>query len=210
MAIIRRDCPHCPAEHVAFEVIAAQNPPLTVLTTWNCLARCGACGKPICFVAINRHGQNTNPTQMAIDIESQFNVQQIWPGRSTATAPSHTPIQVKKRFLEGEDAFRRQNWNSAVAMYRSALDIATKGMPNVPAGTFFARLEWLHANHMITPDIRAWADHVRIEGNAALHEPDEFEEADAKPLRLFTEMFLRYVFELPGEVAAFRAAGTPP
>jgi hypothetical protein len=28
---------------------------------------------------------------------------------------------------------------------------------------------------------------------------------DAKPLQLFTEMFLRYVSELPGEVRAFRS-----
>lgn len=52
--------------------------------------------------------------------------------------------------------------------------------------------------------MKDWADHVRVEGNDALHDPEEFSEDDAKPLRLFTEMFLRYMFELPGEVAAFR------
>ncbi|WP_404536021.1 DUF4145 domain-containing protein [Bradyrhizobium ottawaense] len=121
----------------------------------------------------------------------------------------HAPPPVKARFLEGEDAFRRNKWNSAVAMYRSALDIATKAMDGVPASaTFFKRLEWLHEHHVITSDMRSWADHVRIEGNAALHDPDEFTEGDAKPLRFFTEMFLRYVFELPGEVRAYR--GEPP
>ena len=89
-------------------------------------------------------------------------------------------------------------------MYRSALDIATKGMEGVPKGDFFSRLKWLNENHKITPDIWQWATHVRVEGNAALHDPDEFEEADAKPLRLFTEMFLRYVFEMPGTVKEFR------
>jgi hypothetical protein len=90
-------------------------------------------------------------------------------------------------------------------MYRSALDIATKGLEGVPANaTFFRRLEWLHENHKITPDIRSWADHVRVEGNAALHDPEEFGEGDAKALRFFTEMFLRYVFELPGAVGEFR------
>jgi hypothetical protein len=93
-------------------------------------------------------------------------------------------------------------------MYRSALDIATKGMNGVPAGTFFQRLVWLSDNHAITPDIRSWADHVRVEGNAALHDPEEFAEGDAKSLRFFTEMFLRYVFELPGAVREFR--GEPP
>lgn len=96
-------------------------------------------------------------------------------------------------------------------MYRSALDIATKGLDGVPAGqNFYNRLKWLHDNHRITPDMKSWADHVRIEGNEALHDPEDFEEADAKPLRLFTETFLRYIFELPGEVAAFRGAEVAP
>jgi len=111
--------------------------------------------------------------------------------------------------LEGEDAYRRESWNAAVAMYRSALDIATKGLDGVPDKiTFFKRLEWLHKEHRITPDIRSWADHVRVEGNEALHDPEDFTQEDARPLRLFTEMFLKYVFELPGEVAAFRTEST--
>ena len=78
-------------------------------------------------------------------------------------------------------------------------------MPDVPAkASFFHRLEFLHETHKITPDMRSWADHVRVEGNAALHDPEEFAEADAKSLRLFTEMFLRYIFELPGAVRKFR------
>jgi Domain of unknown function (DUF4145) len=135
----------------------------------------------------------------------------LWPTRSPPTAPPHTPSPVEKRFLEGEDAFRRGNWNSAVAMFRSALDIATKGMPDVPQDqNLFRRLEWLHERHAITPDIRAWADHVRVEGNAALHEPNEFAKEDAAALRFFTEMFLRYVFELPGAVKEFRDRMDPP
>lgn len=90
-------------------------------------------------------------------------------------------------------------------MYRSALDIATKSMPGVPDDlTFYKRLVWLHEHHHITKQMKDWADHVRVEGNEALHDPEDYEEADAKPLRLFTETFLRYVYELPGEVAAFR------
>jgi hypothetical protein len=151
---------------------------------------------------------------MASNIEPAYTVSSIWPARLEPTAPRHTPPPVKARFLEGEDAFSRRKWNSAVAMYRSALDIATKAMNGVPANAaFFKRLEWLHQNHGITPEIRDWADHVRVEGNAALHDPDEFAEDDAKSLRFFTEMFLRYVFELPGEVRAFRGEpqqATPP
>lgn len=210
MAILRRNCPHCPAEHVAFEVKWAENA-RGYANTWNCIAICGACNKPICFMARARHPSN-NPAPTAIngDIEPTHEVAQVWPTRAPSSAPNHASPSVTRRYLEGEDAFRRGNWNSAVAMYRSALDIATKGMEGVPAGqTFFKRLEWMDQNHLITPDIRSWADHVRIEGNAALHDPDDFAQDDAKALRFFTEMFLRYVFELPGEVAKFRGEVDP-
>jgi hypothetical protein len=211
MAILRRNCPHCPAEHVGFDVKWNEHPPYSPGNFWNCVAICGACGKPICFVAIAKQPNNTNPPSGHHgEIESKvanhgWLVPEIWPSRMSPAAPPYTPRTVEKRFMEGEDAFRRGNWNSAIAMYRSALDIATKGMEGVPQGvTFFQRLEWLHANHRITPDIRSWAHHVRVEGNAALHDPEEFDATDAKVLRFFTEMFLRYVFELPGAVAAFR------
>ena len=213
MAVIVRNCPHCPAEHSSFQI--TWNAPVPSGGFWNCAAMCGACNGPICFrvVATNPALGGHQPVGHNGNIEPVYKVLEIWPTRKDPTAPPHTPNLVKARFLEGEDAFSRKKWNSAVAMYRSALDIATKGMTGVPPGTFFKRLEWLHENHAITPDIKAWADHVRVDGNAALHDPEEFAEDDAKSLRFFTEMFLRYVFELPGEVRAFRGEPeqmTPP
>lgn len=209
MAVILRSCPHCPAEHSSFTLKWTE--PIPAKPEWNCAATCGACNGPICFRAVGGTGQP--PTAESGNIERVWTVSEIWPSRKITGAPPHTPAHVKNRFEEGEDAFLRGRWNSAVAMYRSALDIATKGMEGVPSGTFYQRLEWLHAHHAITPDIYSWANHVRVEGNAALHEPESFNEEDAKALRLFTEMFLRYVFELPGAVREFRGQAethTPP
>jgi hypothetical protein len=206
MAILRRNCPHCPAEHVAFELVYSGTLPQQMLPhIWNCCARCGACNKPIAFVATSIQKSQQSPMQFNGDIEQAWSVPTIWPTRADPNAPPYTPPHVARRFLEGEDAFSRRKWNSAVAMYRSALDIATKSMDGVPdKATFFERLRWLHDNHGITPNIWSWATHVRVEGNAALHDPEEFEADDAKALRFFTEMFLRYIFELPGAVREFR------
>ncbi|HEX7759836.1 MAG TPA: DUF4145 domain-containing protein [Caulobacteraceae bacterium] len=202
MASIRRTCPHCFTENVEFRIVwgGQRKQPIT----WNCIAICGGCGGPICFWASNSTpGQG--PAAIGGFIEPAWIVPYTWPSIEPVRAPQHTPLSVASRFVQGENSFRRGDWNAAVAMYRSALDIGTKGLPDVPKGqSFFQRLTWLHDNHRITPDIRSWADHVRVEGNEALHDPDEFAEEDAKPLRFFTEMFLRYVFELPGEVRAFR------
>src|SRR6185437_10437232 len=136
MAILRRNCPHCPAEHVAFDVKWAERASGHPYT-WNGSATCGACNMPISFMAKPKNiaqQQQTSPTSINGDIEQIFQVLATWPTQDASTAPAHTPTSVAKRFLEGEDAFRRGNWNSAVAMYRSALDIATKGMDGVPAG----------------------------------------------------------------------------
>jgi len=206
MGILIRNCPHpgCYAEHVSFRVVWSDYVPNKTRSFTNNGALCGACNSPICFVAMNK---NTHEVPLSIvgNIEPICIVSEIWPQRSVPLAPPHTPVPVAKRFLEGEDAFGRRRWNSAVAMYRSALDIGTKGIEGVPKDVnFFQRLVWLHDHHLITPDMKAWADHVRVEGNAALHDPDEFAEDDAKALRFFTEMFLRYIFELPGAVKEFR------
>lgn len=204
MPVIVKDCPHCPATRSTFEIKWVEN---FAAPVWLVTATCAACRKPITAQVRRKDGTSASPNGIAGAIEPAFVILNAWPDRKAAGAPAHTPLAVARRFLEGESAYERHSWNAAVAMYRSALDIGTKALDGVPQGqTFFKRLEWLHDNHRITPDMRSWADQVRIDGNDALHDPEEFTEADAKPLRLFTEMFLRYVFELPGEVDAFRSS----
>lgn len=204
MGLIRLDCPHCPTDRVACKVVweVSQG-----AGEYLCTAQCGACHMPITMKMLG-YGPNAHaytPGKYPGEMSGIFSVEKQWPTRPPVGAPPHTPEAVNRRFIEGDQAFQRESWNAAVAMYRSALDIATKALDGVPKGlSFFKRLEWLHDNHRITPDMKDWADHVRVEGNEALHDPEDFTEEDAKPLRLFTEMFLRYIYELPGEVAAFR------
>ena len=146
------------------------------------------------------------PMNYSYNIAERISLDGYWPSRSYAVAPPHTPEKVARRFIEAEKAFTACLWNAAVTTYRSVLDIATKAMPGVVEGaTLYQRLEWLECNGHITPAMKEWATHVRLEGNTAVHDEGEFSEEDARPLRLFTETFLRYAYELPGEVRAFRA-----
>lgn len=48
----------------------------------------------------------------------------------------------------------------------------------------------------LTPDLAAWANQIRIDGNDAAHEV--ITVGRAKEMQVFTELVLRYVFELPG------------
>ncbi|WP_454761282.1 DUF4145 domain-containing protein [Caulobacter segnis] len=204
MPVLMINCPHCPINQVAASQ-AWEGSVRDKSYHWYVTLLCGSCGKPITAMLRANSYPNKPSTIGAANLQDKFEVLDLWPQRVEFSAPNHSPENVARRFLEGEVAFRQRSWNAAVAMYRSALDIATKALDGVPKGlTFFKRLQWLHEQHRITPDMKDWADHVRVEGNEALHDPEDFTEEDARPLRLFTEMFLRYIFELPGEVAAFR------
>lgn len=201
MAVLVRTCPHCHAQKVAFtlrwEWPRGQN--------FFVVGLCGACGHPI-LADVARTSSSEAPLKVPYDVEQYYFVIRTWPNIQEIEAPRYTPPQVSRRFIEGENAFSRGDWNASVAMYRSALDISTKGLDGVPPKlSFYERLKWLHSENRITSEMRDWADHVRIEGNEALHDPEYFEEKDASPLRLFTETFLKYIYEMPGEVAAFRS-----
>ncbi|WEK56473.1 MAG: DUF4145 domain-containing protein [Candidatus Brevundimonas phytovorans] len=202
MGVFRLDCPHCSTARVACEVVWQSDRRGEKLI----LMLCGSCRLPITAAVRNNYGALQDLIQLNGDLTNeQWFIRESWPEVTKAAAPAHTPWPVAKRYIEGEEAYKRKSWNAAVAMFRSSLDIATKTMADAPEGaTFFKRLEWLHTNHRITPDMWAWADRVRIEGNEALHDPEDFTEEEAKPLRLFTETFLKYVFELPGEIATYR------
>lgn len=208
MSVLRLDCPHCHTKGVSFRVEWAAPHRRYAIPFWNCVAVCAHCGHPVCFLVLEpTEGRRVDPAQYGKEITDYYTVSAVWPTEPQVQAPAHTPGPVARRFVEAENVYRQKSWNAAVAMYRSTLDIATKLIPEAPSkGSLYDRLKWLEGNYYITPAMKEWADHVRIEGNASLHEVEEFTENDARPLRLFTEMFLRYAFELPGEVKAFSEA----
>jgi hypothetical protein len=202
MGVFLRDCPHCPASSVSFNIVWATPGP----QGWRLAATCNACQG---IVAAQCHGpHNQNPSAASGNIEGQgklFMIGEMWPSRAAVAAPAHTPSAVASRFVDGEFNFQNGKWNAAVGMYRAALDLATKAL-QAPGATFFARLKSLHDGGGVTNDIWSWATHVRVDGNEALHDPDEFTKEDAITLRHFTTMFLRYVFEMRGLVEEYRKA----
>lgn len=171
---------------------------------WDVAAVCGGCNLAV-LAKVDHPAKNVNLPQITGNISKHgIHVLAAWPVIEVMTAPPHTPDAVSKRYADAEFNFQNYRWNAAVGMYRATLDLATKAL-KAQGSTFYLRLEWLRQQDKVTQDIREWADHVRVEGNGALHDPDEFTKEDATALRFFSTMFLRYVFEMPGRVAEFRA-----
>ncbi len=142
--------------------------------SWRAFASCGACGDTIVAVIPSVSGKRLSDVGGDIG-RVGFAVSEAWPDREAADAPAYTPTAVASRYRDGEFNFAAGRWNAAVGLYRATLDLATKAL-EAKGETFFKRLKWLADQH----------------------------KEDAEPLRHFTEMFLRYVFEMPGRVAEFR------
>ena len=86
-------------------------------------------------------------------------------------------------------------------MFRKALDTGLKHKFPEIEGNLFARIKAAEAKHELTPDLAAWANQIRLDGNDAAHEEEPFSQQDAKRLAVFTDMVLRYLFTLPGMLA---------
>lgn len=67
-------------------------------------------------------------------------------------------------------------------------------------GSFASYVQFLKDNNYIPPGSEAWVDHIRKKGNEANHELPDMQEDDAEELLKFTEMLLRFVYELPGHM----------
>jgi Domain of unknown function (DUF4145) len=50
---------------------------------------------------------------------------------------------------------------------------------------------------LVTPAMKGWAHHIRLDGNDAIHDDGEFSKEDAETLHVFARMFLTYAFSLP-------------
>jgi hypothetical protein len=66
-----------------------------------------------------------------------------------------------------------------------------------PNESFKYYVDYLESQGYVPPNGRKWVDKIRERGNGANHEIRLMTEADAALLLKFTEMLLRFVYELP-------------
>jgi hypothetical protein len=189
------ECPHCRTERAAFSIGGAMQilqTPQTIV-----MLQCRVCGKGIVAEV------NTNTyhvwLQGAVPMEGQ--ILSHYPRARPHTAPRDTPPEVGSAYLSGLRNLERADGsdiNAAVAMFRRSLEIAVRRLdPEAPQRTpLDKRIERLSSD-LITPAMKLWAHEVRLGGNDALHDPEEFTEAEAAKLRDFAELFLTYAFTLP-------------
>lgn len=116
----------------------------------------------------------------------------------------HLPTNIEALYNEARNAFSVGANNSSILACRKLLmNIAhTKG---AEAGkSFVYYVDYLNDNHYIPPDSRDWVDMIRQKGNRATHEIPNMTRDDAEEMIKFTELLLRIVYEMPGNMNKYR------
>ncbi|MCE4052013.1 DUF4145 domain-containing protein [Bacillus sp. Au-Bac7] len=131
--------------------------------------------------------------------ELSSSYQQV-PGQKFGNEVEHLPPDIESLYNEARNCISINAYNSAVLACRKLLmNIGhTKG---AKAGErFIYYVDYLNDNHFIPPNGKEWVDHIRKKGNEATHEIPSMTRLDAIELIDFTEMLLRFVYELPGRM----------
>lgn len=181
--LLTLDCPHCGTKSVAFTVQCKH-----LVKT---LPRSGMQDPTMNEIYLTCNICNEGVIATIIDQE----IHRVVPNASIATPP-HLPENVK-RFFEQGTCNLGENWDAAGSMFRKALDISLiEKFPKIK-GSLFERIKDAESQKLLTPELAEWADQIRLEGNAAVHDDEPFLKEQANDLANFTDLVLRYVFTLP-------------
>ncbi|WP_333992686.1 DUF4145 domain-containing protein [Burkholderia orbicola] len=204
MPTLVRDCPHCGAAHATFSIPYANPHPLTA-NEWNALGVCPACGYSVSIHVQSMGGSNKimNLLSLSGNLDALDNVLQVdvFPRSEKIESPEHIPASAARAFDEGTACLTRGNATAAAAMFRRCLEIALKQhSPDIEAWRLEKRIDKLFSEGRITVDLKEWAHRIRLEGNDALHESEEFTAETAGEMMEFTRMVLMYLYTLPERI----------
>lgn len=122
------------------------------------------------------------------------------PGVLVGEKLNYLPVDIEQLYEEARKCISFSAHTSAVLSCRKLLMnvSVTKGAEEGKSFAFY--VNFLEENHFIPPDSKGWVDHIRKKGNEATHEIPSISQDDAVELMEFTEMLLRFVYELPGKM----------
>ena len=122
-----------------------------------------------------------------------------FPGPLVGNPVNHLPsIDIGNLFKEARDCFSVNAFTSCVMCCRKLLmNIAvTQGAEE--GKNYIDYVNYLNDNNYIPPNGKEWVDSIRKLGNEANHKIEFKTKEDALRIINFTEMLLRFIYELPG------------
>lgn len=208
MATLTRDCPHCKDKSSSFTIRWSDICIRGGQGSHVAAATCGGCGLPICFQVRTTNNNPVMGINGSLDTFGSAVVGVIWPIKEGPSIPRHLPPDYAAKIQEAENAFHAKLPTAAAGLFRALVDTTTKRQLTdselETKGVLMVRIDRLADNHVIPKAVAEWAHEVRAIGNEGLHEEMVVSPEDAEATRNFAQTYLRYAFELPGDIAARR------
>ena len=169
-----------------------------------CMALCTVCrgGVILRFLHANSNGLGVLNSQID-PTRSGFRLVESYPSRPPSLTPEHIPRGLQSFYSQAQDSLRRGAYDASGAMARKTLDVSTQQLTSELPGKLDSinlRIDALGTAGRITEDLRAWAHEIRLDGNDASHDEEPFTKEDATSLLDFLELYLTYVYTLPGRL----------
>lgn len=204
-----RDCPHCGAARIAMTPIGFYtHRPFRSVAAFSC----NGCGELLCLSMFHEAQDLRWINQTVGDFNEVAQshgvvVASEYPEHLIPTAPEGVSQTVARAFIQGVDNARHGNADAAAAMFRKAMDVATREIDQSLARKNLApRIDALASAGKLTSDLQEWAHLIRLDGNQGAHDDDELSEEEISQLQEFTRLFLTYTFTLPSQIKAKKAA----
>jgi hypothetical protein len=135
--------------------------------------------------------------QGSVTAGSVGQIGQVYPSLMQPKVPDDVPDNIRSAFVSGLNNLKLSGGaNAAAIMFRRSIELAAKKLRPDGKGDLKQRITDL-SDDLITPAMKDWAHHIRLDGNDATHDEEEFSKEDAATLHVFAEMFLTYAFTLP-------------
>lgn len=126
--------------------------------------------------------------------------------REVEAPPEHLSSEIETIILEANSCLSAECWNASAAMYRLALDVATKVLlhngdePNARTRRSLGlRLTWLFQNGGLPKELEPLANCVQQDGNDGAHD-GTLTKVDAEDLHDFAYELLRRLYTEPARL----------
>lgn len=216
MASLVHDCPRCGANRMTFDS-ASKAIYLRTTFDWKnyyeLAAICRRCGLHTIFVVAQLEYDPPREERIEFLLETDQNIDKSYEvdgyvslkDIAAQPPPEHVPDEVAAAFREASTSIASKCWNAAGAMFRSAIDIATRGLlpeeeteglnPRTRRDLGL-RLPWLFSKGLLPRDLEKLSDCVREDGNDGAHAAILGKE-DADNLLDFTVALLERIYTEP-------------
>jgi hypothetical protein len=109
-----------------------------------------------------------------------------------------TDKNVENLYNEARSCYTINAFTSCVMCCRKLLMNISVSEGAEAGKSFVEYVNYLNDNNYIPPKGKGWPDEIRKLGNGANHSIEFNTEAQSKLILIFTEMLLKFIYELPG------------